>query len=198
MSQAEPATAVTGAEKSTVRWDAVVVALLGLALLGAGFLDVRSYRLHRTRDIPQFTFVDPEASTRLVLDELYRTPDSFALLENFGPSERWDGPRFRQALGPASNLLLTTYHHHGWVRIEFYNFVPDRAFTLRCNDTVVEEFTHQPQGLIQRLYPVVLQPGQNKISFNFPSYNHAGLEIDPKDARPLAGGVFLKLDMNLD
>ncbi len=195
MSQVEPAAAHR--ERHT-GWDAVVVVLLGLALLGAGWLDVRTYRAHRGRDLPQFVFVDPEASTRMVLDELYRTADTFALLENFGPSERWDGPRFRQALGPASTILLTTYHPHAWVRVEFYNFVPDHDLTIRCNDTVLEQFSHQPPGLIARTYPLTLQPGQNKISFGFTRYNHAGLEIVSADPRPLGGGIFLRLDLRLD
>ena len=195
MNQAELAAAPR--ERQT-GWDAVVAVLLGLALLGAGWLDVRSYLAHRGQDLPQFVFVDPEASTRMALDELYRTPDTFALLENFGPPERGNGLRYRQAFGPASTILLTTYHPHAWVRVEFLNVVPDRDFTIRCNDTVLEQFSHPPAGLIARTYPLTLQPGQNKISFSFARYNHAGLEVVSADPRPFAGGVFLKLDLRLD
>ena len=196
MSQVEPS-ASPGRERYT-GWNAVVVVLLGLTLLGAGWLDARSYLLHRSRPLPDFDFLDPLGSERVVLDELYRAPDTFALLENIGSVEMHDPPRHRHAFGPASTILLTTYHPHTLLRVEFYNAIPDQDIAIRCNDLVVEQFPHQPVGVISRSYQLALRPGTNHISFGFGRYNHGPLDLGIPDPRPLVGGVFLKLDLNLE
>ena len=193
MTQVEP----TAARNATYTgWDLVAVFLLGLTLLGAGWLDARSYLSPRSRPAAEFTLTEPRLCERVVADELYRSPDSFVLLENFGGLETGNGTHYRAALGPTSTILFSMPHPRARLSVEFYNSIPDQDIIVRCNDTVVEQFLHQPPGPVERTYSQTLRPGTNSISFAFARYNHGPLDLKSTDSRPLSGTWFVKLDLD--
>ena len=197
MNQVEPAAAAGGVRYTG--WDAAIALLLGLTLLGAGWLDVRSFFSHRAGSpAPHFAFMDPLDGQPLAPDELFRTPDSFALLDNVGALETLNGVRFRRAFGPASTILLTTNHPAAVLGVDFFNDIAGQDITIRCNDTVVEQFPRQPVGMVGRHYRLALRPGMNNISVGFARYNHGPQDLNSPDPRPLAGSNFVKLELNLE
>ena len=46
-------------ERQSAGWDALVAVLLGVALLAAGWLDVRAFLAHRNTPLLQFALMDP-------------------------------------------------------------------------------------------------------------------------------------------
>ena len=186
MTQVEPTAATRDA--AYTGWDLVAVFLLGLTLLGAGWLDARSYLSPRSRPAAEFTLTEPRLCERVVADELYRFAREFRAAGEL----RGAGNRQRDALPrcprpPPSTILFSMPHPRARLSVEFYNSIPDQDIIVRCNDTVVEQFLHQPPGPIERTYSQTLRPGTNSISFAFARYNHGPLDLKSTDSRPPVG-----------
>ena len=142
--------------------DAAIAGLLGLALLGAGWLDAKSFLLHRRKPVPAFDFLDPQGSQRVVLDELYRSPDTFALLENIGAVEMNLPKHYRYAFGPASTIRLTTFHSRARLNIEFYNDIPDQDITVRCKRCRARPLPPPAQGNLRAQLPADPTAGHHR------------------------------------
>ena len=179
-------------------WDALIVALLGGALLAAGWLDARTYLAHRGRAIrPRFAFLERAAFEQIGEDELYRDSDTSVLLDNVAGLEGTRTDHFRHGLGPRTTILLWTQRGHGLLNLRFKNPIQGQNITVSCNGQVLKHSPTSKESVIVRKYPLTLLPGRNEIAMAFALYNHAGSEVASGDSRPIAG-TFETFELTLD
>ena len=199
MTQTEPPSSTTAAVLRPLhtRWDALVAAVLGAALLAAGWLDVRSYLGHlRDAPPPDFAFLDPEGFEPIDDGVCFRRANAFAWLEHVGGLESNKHQRFRHTFGPRSELVVHTPGTLAHLHFELENSIPDQDLTVTCNGQTVEQLTRLPPGKITRTYALTLRPGFNEITLAFARFNHGGADLAPEDGRPISG-TLLAFDLAL-
>lgn len=168
-------------------WDALITALLGAALLAAGWLDLRAYLAHLGKPRPEFSFLEPTNGEQTGDNEQYRHADAVVWLDNIGRLETLRHGRIRHGFGPRTAVLVWTHRTHALLNLRYFNGIDDQTLTISCDGQVIEQFPHLPTGYIERRYPLNLHPGANEIDFAFARYNHGGVEYTHDDPRPMAG-----------
>ncbi len=184
-------------DRRGVTGDALVALALGVALLAAGWLDVRAYRSGQGKFRPAFALMSASAGgRRLGWEEFFQEASTVVHLGNVGRLE-WDDPRdgrtkFRQVLGPVSTLEIWSELTRARVEFRLRNPFPDQTITIACNGQTLEEIHLGAHEEISRQYALDLHRGSNQLTLTFARYHPANAAGE----RPIAGRL-LALDLFL-